>query len=68
MVFISNTIISNVHKKSNFENPNVLLITVDYWLGCLLAGLGHSVILTPTLDQLLSNGVGFTNANFVINV
>ena len=44
-------------KENNFQKPNVLLISVDHWPGRFLAGLGHPVILTPTLDQLLSNGV-----------
>lgn len=47
-------------KGNNSQKPNVLIITVDHWPGRFLAGSGHLAILTPTLDQLLSNGVGFT--------
>jgi len=42
--------------------PNVLLVCVDHWPGRLFGALGHPVVLTPTLDQLMANGVTFTNA------
>lgn len=42
--------------------PNVLLVMVDQWAGPVLGAAGHSVVQTPTLDQLASNGVRFTNA------
>ncbi|MCH2306443.1 MAG: sulfatase-like hydrolase/transferase [SAR202 cluster bacterium] len=51
-----------VTKENNLQKPNVLLISVDHWPGRFLSALGHPVVLTPTLDQLLANGVGFTNA------
>ena len=42
--------------------PNVLLICVDHWNGRLIAELGHAAILTPTLNQLVRNGLAYTNA------
>ncbi len=42
--------------------PNVLLICTDHWPGSLLGCAGHPSVLTPTLDQLASNGVRFPNA------
>ena len=51
-----------VTKENNLQKPNLLLISVDHWPGRFLSALGHPVVLTPTLDQLLANGVGFTNA------
>ena len=42
--------------------PNVLLVMVDQWSGPLLGAAGHSIIQTPTLDQIARNGVRFTNA------
>ena len=44
------------------DKPNVLVICVDHWPGGMIGALGHSTILTPTLDQLISNGVAYTNA------
>ena len=44
------------------SRPNVMLISVDHWPGKLFAGLGHPTVLTPTLDELMTNGVTFTNA------
>lgn len=44
------------------KRPNVLLICVEHWSGRLLGALGHPVVQTPTVDQLASNGVLFTNA------
>lgn len=44
------------------ERPHVLLITVDHWFGSLLGVNGHPTIQTPTLDQLASNGVRFTQS------
>lgn len=41
---------------------NVLLICTDHWPGNLLGAAGHPTVLTPTLDQLASNGCRFTNA------
>ena len=41
---------------------NVLLISVDHWFGELIGALGHPSILTPTLDQMIGNGIAFTNA------
>ena len=42
--------------------PNVVLICVDHWFGDLVGALGHPTVLTPTLDQLIGNGVAYTNA------
>ena len=42
--------------------PNVLLICADHWSGQLIGTLGHPTVLTPTLDQLIANGVAYTNA------
>ena len=42
--------------------PNVLLICVDHWPGQLLGIRDHEHILTPTLNQLATNGVLFTEA------
>jgi arylsulfatase len=44
------------------DRPNVLLVCVDHWPGNLLGSAGHPCVMTPTLDQLASNGVRFTNA------
>ena len=44
------------------DKPNVLLVCVDHWPGRLFGRLGHPTILTPGLDQLMANGVTFTNA------
>ena len=44
------------------ERPNVMLVTVDQWPGGLLGCAGHSVIQTPTIDQLARNGVRYTRA------
>jgi len=44
------------------KKPNVLLICVDHWPGPLMGCMGHERILTPTLDQLASNGVLFRRA------
>ncbi len=41
--------------------PHVLLICVDQWPGRLLGVAGHPCVMTPTLDQLATNGVRFTN-------
>ena len=42
--------------------PNVLFITVDQWPGHLLGCAGHSVIETPTIDQLARIGTRYTQA------
>ncbi len=42
--------------------PNVLLICTDHWPANLLGCAGHPAVQTPTLDQLATNGVQFTNA------
>ena len=44
------------------ESPNVLLICVDHWPGQLMGAAGHPRILTPTLDELASNGARFSQA------
>lgn len=42
--------------------PNAMLICVDHWPGPMMQCAGHEHILTPTLDQLASNGVCFSQA------
>ncbi len=44
------------------NQPNVLLIMVDQWPGHLLGVAGHPVIETPTIDNLASLGMRYTNA------
>lgn len=44
------------------DNPNVLLISTDHWFGRLIGALGHPAVLTPTIDQLMGNGIAYTNA------
>lgn len=44
------------------DRPNVLLICADTWSGGMIGALGHPTVLTPTLDQLVANGIAFTNA------
>jgi len=44
------------------KQPNVLLITTDHWPATLLGIAGHTVIQTPTLDQLARNGIRYTRA------
>ena len=44
------------------NRPHVLLVTVDHWPGSLLGAAGHTVVQTPTLDQLARTGVRFTRA------
>ena len=44
------------------EKPNVLLICVDHWPGHLLGAAGSEEIFTPTLDQLIDNGIHFRQA------
>ena len=43
------------------SQKNVLLISADHWSAHLLGCAGHSVLMTPTLDQLARDGVRFTN-------
>ncbi|MBM3933093.1 MAG: DUF4976 domain-containing protein [SAR202 cluster bacterium] len=47
---------------AKMDRPNVLLICTDHWYGRLIGALGHPAILTPTLDQLIENGIAYTNA------
>ncbi len=44
------------------NKPNVLLICVDHWPAQMIGALGHPTVLTPTIDQFITNGVAFTNA------
>ena len=44
------------------DRPNVLLICTDHWPGKMIGALGHPDIQTPTIDQMVSNGIAFTNA------
>ena len=43
------------------NRPNVLLICTDHWPAALLGEAGHSVIQTPTLDELARSGRRYTN-------
>ncbi len=43
------------------QRMNVLCIMVDQWAASLMGCAGHPDILTPTLDELASSGVRFTN-------
>ena len=38
------------------------LICVDHWPGRMVHAIGHPTVLSPTIDQLVANGVAFTNA------
>lgn len=42
--------------------PHVLMICTDHWPAHMLGAAGHSVVQTPTLDELCRNGMRFTNA------
>ncbi|MEF3305055.1 arylsulfatase [Paenibacillus sp. GYB003] len=42
--------------------PNLLLITVDQMRWDCLSAIGHPVVETPNLDQLVGSGVAFTSA------
>ena len=42
--------------------PNVLLICVERWSARRVGAAGHPSIMTPTIDQLATNGVRYTNA------
>lgn len=44
------------------DQSNVLLICTDHWPGALLGEAGHSVVMTPTLDQLARNGIRYTRS------
>ncbi len=44
------------------ERPNVLLICTDHWPGLLTRPAGHREVITPTLAQLASSGVHYSNA------
>lgn len=44
------------------RQPNVLFVTADQWPGHLMGVAGHSVVETPTLDQLAANGTYYPNA------
>jgi choline-sulfatase len=44
------------------NRPNFLLITTDHWPGALLGAAGHSVIQTPTLDEMAAAGTHFSDA------
>lgn len=41
---------------------NVLLISVDHWMGSLLGCRGHQTIMTPTLNCMARDGMLFENA------
>ncbi|HYU83868.1 MAG TPA: arylsulfatase [Kribbellaceae bacterium] len=42
------------------DRPNIVLICVDQWRGDALSAARHSVVRTPYLDQLASEGVRFS--------
>ncbi|MBT3318449.1 MAG: sulfatase-like hydrolase/transferase [Clostridia bacterium] len=42
------------------DKPNVLLICVDNWPGHLLGGAGSNEIFSPTIDQMMDNGISFS--------
>ena len=44
------------------DRPNVLLICVEHWPGKMIGALGHPAVLTPTINQMVANGIAFTNA------
>ena len=44
------------------DRPNVLLISTDHWPGKMISALGHPTIQSPTVDQMVRNGIVFTNA------
>jgi len=44
------------------SKPNVLLISTDHWPGKMIGALGHPTIQSPTIDQMVRNGIVFTNA------
>ena len=42
------------------QQPNILLITIDQWRADCLGALGNSLIKTPNLDKLASQGTLFS--------
>ncbi len=46
------------------DKPNVLLICVDNWPGHLLGGAGSNEIFSPTIDQLMDNGISFSQCYY----
>ncbi len=44
------------------ERPNIILITTDQQRGDFLGLAGHSLVETPSLDQLVQHGLYFPNA------
>ena len=44
------------------EQPNFLIIMSDQHAPDTVAGFGHPVVQTPSLDRLISRGVSFRNA------
>ena len=44
------------------DRPNVLLICADHWPGKMIGALGHPAIQSPTIDNMVRNGIAFTNA------
>lgn len=48
--------------RSDYSQPNILLIVTDHWSAGCLGAAGHPVIRTPILDQIARCGMRFTNA------
>ena len=44
------------------ETPNFLIIMSDQHAPDTVGGLGHPVVITPSLDQLVATGITFRNA------
>ena len=44
------------------KRPNILFFLVDDQRNDMLSVAGHSIVKTPTVDQLAENGIRFTNA------
>ena len=47
---------------SEAPRKNVLMISTDHWFGRLFGHRDHSVVMTPTLDQLARSGTVFDRA------
>ncbi len=43
------------------DKKNVLMISVDHWSASLMGCAGHPTIMTPTLDQLATDGIRFAS-------
>lgn len=64
LVFANNFVLANNaenNKESNAEKPNLLFIMTDQQRFDALSCMGNSVLETPNIDRLASEGVIFTN-------